>query len=72
MRQQAVRQQPPPLHGLFEHLLEGGMIRLVLEDRQARVGLVQHVIDQTPIAGSFRSSRGDNPPKHPRGFNNGS
>jgi hypothetical protein len=72
--QRAVRQPPRlrPLHGLFERLLEGGMIRLVLADRQPRVGSVQHVIDQAPIAGSFRLSRGDNPPKHPRGVNNGS
>jgi hypothetical protein len=48
------------------------MIRLVLEDRQPRVGPVQHVKSQASIAGSFRSSRGDNPPKHLRGVNNGS
>jgi hypothetical protein len=60
------------MHGPFEHLLEGGMIRLVLEDRQPRAGLVQHVIDQASIAGSFRSSHDSKPPKRPRGVNNGS
>jgi hypothetical protein len=48
------------------------MIGLVLEDRQPRVGPIPHVIDQAPIAGTFQSSHGCNPPKRPRGVNNGS
>jgi hypothetical protein len=46
--------------------------RVAREDRCARVGAVQHVVNQTSISGSLRSSQGDNLPNRPRYAKNGS
>ena len=60
-----------PLHGLFQDLLEGGVIRVALEDRHPRIRAVQHVVNQPPIRVSFRSSHVASLPRRRPFGNNG-
>ena len=56
---------------LHDMQLEGGVIRVALEDRPPRIRAVQHVVNQTPVRVSFRSSHVASLPRRRPFVNNG-